>query len=82
MKTTRRYVLEEASQELVDRQGHDPPAALPGFLFFAALLVAEGYFTVFAGEDAIVGDGDAVDVAVQVSQAMEKGSSLPLAFVK
>lgn len=68
MEPARWHVLEEAGHELLGRQGHGPPAALPGFLFSAALLVAEGHFAFFAREDAIVGNGDAVDVTGQVSQ--------------
>jgi hypothetical protein len=55
------YVEQEATNELVGRQGH-------GFLLavLAIVLVAELHLAVFDIQQAVVGDGDAVGVASQV----------------
>jgi hypothetical protein len=56
------YVLKEAAHELRGRQCHDVPASLPG------VLIAKGDGVVCDEEDAVVGDGDPVDVAGEVHE--------------
>jgi len=56
------YVLKKATDEFRGRECHDCPASLAG------VLVAEGYGVVVDGKDAVVGDGNAVDVAGEVHE--------------
>jgi hypothetical protein len=55
-------VLQEAADELVGRQCHGPALVVPG------VGIAEGDLSVVAGEDAVVGDGDSVDVSSEIPQ--------------
>src|SRR6267154_554135 len=58
-------VDEEASQELVRRDGHDLLLAACG-----VVLPAEGDSVLLEGDKTMVGDGDAVSVASQVMENM------------
>ena len=62
VETCGEHVLEKATHEFQGRECHGLPASLPG------VLVAEGYGVVFDGEDAVVGDGNPVDVAGEVGE--------------
>ena len=60
VKTAGEDMLQETADELHHRQGHRLPYLFPG------ILVAEGNLAVISGKDAIVGDGDAVDVTGEI----------------
>jgi hypothetical protein len=55
-------VLEKATHEFQGRECHGLPAALAG------VLVAESYGVALDGKDAVVGDGNPVDVAGEVHE--------------
>jgi hypothetical protein len=55
-------MLEEPADELGSGQSHGIPTGVPG------ILVAEGDVSVVNGHDAVIGDGNAVDVASEISQ--------------
>jgi len=65
------HMLEKATHELQGRECHGLPASLLG------VLVAEGYGVVVDGKDAVVGDGNPVDVAGEVHEdllgALDRG---------
>jgi hypothetical protein len=56
------YMLEQAADELIGGQGHDPPALVLG------VLVAEAHLAFCDREETMVGQGDAVDIPAQVVQ--------------
>ena len=56
------YVLKEAAHELQGRECDGLPASLAG------VFVAEGYGVVVGGKDAVVGDGNPVDVAGEIDE--------------
>ena len=62
MKPLGQDMLQKAAQEFHGLQGHGLP--FPG----GCILVPEGHMIVIHGENAVVGDGDPVDIAGQVSQ--------------
>ena len=55
-------VLKEATHKLLTRNRHRTPLVVPG------VLVAEGHLAVLDTQDAMVGNGDPMDVASQVRQ--------------
>jgi hypothetical protein len=55
-------LLENATDELVSRQGHGPPALVLG------VLIAETHLALLDREEAVSGQGDAVDIPAQVVQ--------------
>ena len=57
------HMKEEAAQELVSGKSHN---ALPSAM--RIVLPAEGDMFSIEGEDAVVGDGDAVGVAAEIAQ--------------
>ena len=61
-------MLEEASDELHDLEGHGPPALAVWFL------VAEGHDTVLDFEDTAIRDGHFEDIGSKISETMLAGS--------
>jgi hypothetical protein len=56
------YMLEKATDELVGRQGHGPPALVLG------VLIAEAHLALLDREEAVIGQCDAVDIPAQIVQ--------------
>ena len=65
METSRQDVHQEAADELVGRQCHAGVAARP---FDPVVLVFEGDAGLVNGDQAAIGDGDAMGVARQIGQ--------------
>ena len=63
MEAVRQGVEEEAPDELVRGQTHDPDSAVA-----AIVLPSEGDMILVAGHEAAVGDGDAVGVAAEIGE--------------
>ena len=62
VETPGQHVLEKATHEFQGRECHGLPALLAG------VLEAEGYGVVVGGKDAVIGDGNPVDVAGEVDE--------------
>jgi hypothetical protein len=56
-------VKQEATQELIDRQSHDPLAVV-----VSRISPSESNVTVSEGKQPVVGDGDAMGVSAEIAQ--------------
>src|SRR5580704_11724081 len=70
MEPLGQHVHQETADELVRGQRHD---LVPGWPVDAVILVSEGDAPVVAGDQPVVGDGDAVGVARQISATSSAG---------
>jgi hypothetical protein len=66
VKSLGKDVLEEAAQKLLCGKAHGLPSEL------AAVLIAEEDLFICDGQDAVVGNGDAVDVAGEITQDLAR----------
>ena len=59
------YMKQEAAQEFLRRKGHHSLVISVGIIF-----PAKGDLVVFEGDEAMVGDGDAMGVAAEITEDM------------
>ncbi len=72
-KATRQQVQQEAAQELIDSQSHDPL-----FVAVSGVAPAKGYVALGESNQPAVGNGDAMGVGSEISQPMFRSSERPL----
>jgi len=72
-KTARQQVQQEASQELIDSQSHDPL-----LVAVSGVAPAKGYVARGESNQPAVGNGDAMRVSTEISQHVFRSSERPL----
>src|ERR1700744_5019754 len=73
VKSVRQHMDQEAADELLGREGHRLPAAV-----VPVILPAEAEFAVIHGQQAVVGDGDAMGIAPYVVEDLSRPGERPL----
>jgi len=72
-EATRKQVKQEAAQELIDRQGHEPLLAT-----MSGVPPAKGDVALGESNQPVVGDGDAVGVSTEIAQRVLRSAEGPL----
>ena len=72
-EATRKQVKQEAAQELIDRQGHEPLLAT-----MSGVPPAKGDVALGESNQPVVGDGDAVGVSAEIAQRVLRSAEGPL----